>query len=312
MTTHMPAYGTVREQPQVMAQPTAQLALPASVIQELVVQRHKEIEEMQARSAEQMRMTEERGQKQLKRLVEKLSQEEEGLLHKFTSIQTEFANEARTNVKEMRAKLVEASVAAPLREVRPTFAPSGVTTLFPYYLTLYNGNGGVIWQGANPGRATLSIDCHGSGSGIFGTGACSGTARAEWWFYHSTSQSRWYSYTVNAPFAGFYVVYSDDGFWDSKEAKVSLDLGVVGYQYGYKANSSANLLYYDSQNINLNNRFDETAVEYYGDLLGGPDIAYLRVTESLTVYARGDGSHAELNFADGTANYLDPPWVYVS
>jgi len=303
----------VKEQPQAMAQqPTAQLSMPASVIQELVNQRHKEIEEMHARSAEQLRVTEERGQKQLKRVVEKLSKEEENLLQKLSSTQVEFAKEARTSIADIKAKVAQPSVAAPLRELRPTFAPSGITTLFPYYLTLYNSNGGVIWQGPNPGRATLSTDCQGSGSGIFGTGACSGTVRAEWWYYHSTSTSRWYSYTMNAPFAGFYIDYSDDGFWDSKEARISLDVSIIGYQYGYKSNSNANLLYYDSQNIDVNNRFDETAIEYYGDLLGGPDIAYLRVSESFTVYARGGGSHAELNFADGSANYLDPPWVYVS
>jgi hypothetical protein len=307
MISYTPSNGTATKVAQTQA--TERLAGPASVIQELVAQRNREIEEIEARRAEQSKATEKRGQKQLKNIVESLSRDEAGLLQKFTSAQTEFADEARASVSDIKVRLANAAVSAPVRE---TFAPSGLTTLFPYYLTLYNCSGGVIWQGANPGRATLWVDCKGSGSGIFGTGACGCTARAEWWYYHSTTESRWYSYTVNAPFRGFYIVYADDGFWDSKEAKAALDIDMIGYQYGYKQNVHANLLYDDSQNVNDNYRFDETATEYYGDLLGGPDFAYLRVTESLTVYARGDGSHGELNFADGTANYLDPPWIYVS
>jgi hypothetical protein len=29
------------------------------------------------------------------------------------------------------------------------------------------------------------------------------------------------------------------------------------------------------------------------------------------VYARGGGSTAQLNFSDGSANYIGIPWVYV-
>jgi hypothetical protein len=68
---------------------------------------------------------------------------------------------------------------------------------------------------------------------------------------------------------------------------------------------------YDAQNININNRYDNAPVMYYSDILGA-DTAYLRVTQSLYGYARGDGSFAELNFSDGNANYLGTPTVYVS
>ena len=67
----------------------------------------------------------------------------------------------------------------------------------------------------------------------------------------------------------------------------------------------------DSQNINVNDRFDGWRTMYYGDLLG-KDRAYLRVTSSFHVYARGGGSTAQLNFSDGNANYIGMPWVHIA
>ncbi len=51
---------------------------------------------------------------------------------------------------------------------------------------------------------------------------------------------------------------------------------------------------------------------YYSDLLGGGDTAYLLVSSHFFVYARGGGSFSELNFADGNANHVGMPYVYVS
>ena len=66
----------------------------------------------------------------------------------------------------------------------------------------------------------------------------------------------------------------------------------------------------DSQNINVNDRFDGWRTMYYADLLGA-DTAYLRVSAIYYVYARGGGSFAELNFSDGDANYIGIPWVFI-
>jgi hypothetical protein len=283
---------------------------PEYVIQELVALRHKEIAELQKAQDANLKASEARGQQQLKSMMDSLTEDEKKLFNKLSTVQTEFAQEAQTLVADAKARLVEAS--APLKELQPAFIPSGLTVLFPYYLTLYNCKGEVIWAGTAPASADLAAECYGSGSGLFGTGECSCTVRAEWWYRHFVSVSRWYSYTVNAPFRGFYIVYANDGFFTSKEAKVSIDMDIIGYQYGYKSNSHTNLLFVGGDNINVNKRFDENHVEYYGDLLGGPDHAYLRVTESLYVYARGSGSHAELDFATGAANFLGAPWVYVS
>lgn len=89
-----------------------------------------------------------------------------------------------------------------------------------------------------------------------------------------------------------------------------INLSAVGYQYNYKVTSSTNVLDLHSQNINVNDRFDGWRTMSYSDLLGA-DRAYLRVSASFYVYARGGGSTAQLNFSTGNANYIGVPWVEI-
>lgn len=189
-------------------------------------------------------------------------------------------------------------------------APSSLGWFTPYYGTLHGSDGTVYWQGYNPGNIKVWDYASGSGSGLFGTGAGAFTAYMDWWFSYRAPQDRNYGHTISVPFHGFYILYSDDGFWDSKEAHTRIDLCAVGYQYNYKETGCTNVFDLDSQNINVNDRFDGWRTFYYSDLLG-TDIAYLRVTASFYVYARGGGSYGELNFNDGDANYIGVPWVYI-
>ena len=189
-------------------------------------------------------------------------------------------------------------------------APNSLGWFTPYYGTLHGSDGSVYWQGYNPGNIDLDDWASGAGSGIFGTGAASFTVYMDWWFTYVAPTNRNYAHTIYVPFHGFYILYADDGFWTSKEAHARIDLSAQGYQYNWKANDSTNVFDMDSQNINVNNRFDGWRTMYYSDLLGA-DRAYLRVSASFYVYARGGGSYAELNFASGNANYMGIPWVYV-
>ena len=84
----------------------------------------------------------------------------------------------------------------------------------------------------------------------------------------------------------------------------------MGYQYNYKGTSSTNVFDMGNDNINVNDRIDGWRTMYYPDLLGA-DRAYLRISSSYHVYARGGGSAAMLNFSDGNANYMGVPWVYI-
>ena len=311
-----------------MAPPTT---TPDSVVKELVAQRDGEIRALQTRRAEELKEREAKGQERVKALMQVLNPQIADQLKKLNEVHAAQAKEAQAHIKKLKAKLeagpsavvgspeaakalmAEAEAAeAPLHEQLPNFmAFSPVMILHPYYARLYGSDGSVYWSGYSPGNVTLWDSASGAGAGWFGTGAGEFTVYADWWFYFYAASSRWYSYWASVPYHGYYIAYADDGFWTSKEAKVSLNLALIGYQYGYKTQSTVNLFYYDGQNINIWNRYDNTPSMYYADLLGGPDYAYLRLTTSLYVYARRDGSHAEINFAAGTANYIGVPWISV-
>lgn len=288
------------------------------VLEQLVSERREEVVRLQKSHAAQLKDLETRGQAQIAELKKALPKEIVTVLGNLDKTHDKASTATKSNVEKVKAKLADTET-SPEHEtaMHPGLAgghlvcPSSLGWFTPYYGTLHGSNGAVYWQGYNPGNIDLWDSANGSGSGIFGTGAGSFTAYMDWWFSYNAPEDRNYGHTVWVPFHGFYILYSDDGFWDSKEAHDRIDLSAVGYQYNYKATGSTNVFDLDSQNINVNDRIDGWRTMYYSDLLGA-DRAYLRVSASFYVYARGGGSTAQLNFSDGNANYIGVPWVYVN
>jgi hypothetical protein len=288
-----------------------------SILEQLVTARREQVVRLQKSQADQLTDLQTRGQAQIAELKKTLPKEFVTVLDSLDRTHDKATTAAKSQVEKARAEL-SSSVPAPEDEtaVHPGLAgghlvaPSSLGWFTPYYGVLHWSDGTVSWQGYNPGNFDLWDSATGGGNGWFGTGAGSFTGYLDWWFTYNAPQDRNYGHTIWVPFHGFYILYSDDGFWDSKEAHARIDLSAVGYQYNYKGTGSTNVFDLDSQNINVNDRFDGWRTMYYSDLLGA-DRAYLRVTASFYVYARGGGSTAELNFSDGNANYMGVPWVYV-
>lgn len=286
-------------------------------LQHLVAARREDVVRLQKSQADQLADLEARGQARLIALRKTLPKELATTLDDLNKTHDDAKTATKSRVEDIKAKLAASGPTAENETaVHPGLAgghlvaPHSLGWFTPYYGTLHWSDGTVAWQGYNPGNIDLWDVCNGSGSGIFGSGACGGTLIMDWWFTYMAPQDRNYGHTIWVPFHGFYIVYADDGFWDSKEAHARIDLSVVGYQYNYKASASTNVFDLDSQNINVNDRFDGWRTAYYSDLLGA-DRAYLRVSASFYVYARGGGSTAQLNFSDGNANYLGMPWVHI-
>ena len=287
------------------------------VLKQLVAARREEVVRLQKSQAEQLKDLETRGQARIAALRSSLPKDIITVLDKVDKLNSDAQESTKAHVHSVKAKFAD-SLLAPENETAAhpglagghLVAPSSLGWFTPYYGTLHGSDGSVYWQGYNPGNIDLSDFANGAGSGIFGTGAASFTVYMDWWFSYLAPTNRNYAHTIWVPFHGFYILYADDGFWDSKESHARIDLAAVGYQYNYKAGGSTNVFDLDSQNINVNDRFDGWRTMYYSDLLGA-DRAYLRVTASFYVYARGGGSTAQLNFADGNAIYMGVPWVYV-
>lgn len=289
-----------------------------TLLEELVTRRRQEVEALQKAEAERRKDIESRGEQRLKSLQESLDKGVAASLKSLEKADTAAEKQSAEHIEKIRERLSTAASPAAAPTEHPGFvysdlaAPHTSGWITPYYATFHGSDGSVYWQGYNPGNFDEDDRASGAGSGLFGTGVGSFTTYIDWWFNFHPVDTKFYGHNIYVPYFGFYIIYADDGFWDSKEAAARIDLSARGYQYGYKPQSSNNLFNTDSQNINVNDRFDGWRTMYYGDLLAGGDQAYLLVTTSFYVYARGGGSHAEWNFASGAANYIGVPWVYWS
>jgi len=137
------------------------------------------------------------------------------------------------------------------------------------------------------------------------------TIYSTFWFYFYPWANQYFSVTPNVTFHGFYILRADDAWWNSKYAKVECDVRVRAYQYNWKSEGVFGVINHGDDNIDYSTRFDDDRHFYYSFLGGAGDLAWIRVMVRINAYARGDGSYAEINFADGTANYLQVPHVHV-
>ncbi|HEX7984406.1 MAG TPA: hypothetical protein VF616_12890 [Duganella sp.] len=286
-------------------------------LQQLVAARRDEVVRLQQSEAQQLQDIEKRGGARAKELHDGLPAELVAFMDKQSKAQDDASTEAKREVEEIKNQLIDMPVAAegetaihPGLAGNQLIAASALGWFSPYYGVLHWSDGTVVWEGYNPGNIDLWDWAEGAGTGNGGTGAASRTLIMDWWFTYIPTTSGYYNHSISVPYHGFYIVRAFDDWLTSKEAQARIDLSAVGYQYGYKATSSINLLNVRGTYINTSGRFDGSRTMVYTDMLAA-DRAYLRVSSSFNVYARGSGSYAQLNFNDGAANYIGVPWVYV-
>ena len=282
-------------------------------LQQLVSARRDEVVRLQKSEALQLQDLEKRSKARAKEIHDGLPAEFAAFMDKQSKAQDDASAEAMREVEEIKNRLITTPVAAEGETaVHPGLAgnqlvsASALGWFSPYYGVLHWSDGTVVWEGYNPGNIDLWDYANGAGLGS----AASATLIMDWWYTYIPTTAGYYNHSISVPYHGFYIVRAFDDWFTSKEAQARIDLSAVGYQYGYKATSSVNLLNVRGTYINTSGRFDGSRTMIYTDMLAA-DRAYLRVSSSFYVYARGSGSHAQLNFNDGAANYIGVPWVYV-
>jgi len=288
------------------------------LLEELVAERRQEVEALQKEEADQQKDLDDRGKQRLKSLRDSLGSEAAATFKALEKSHADAEKETAGRVEGLREGLSQVELPVPPPKEHPGFFQSDVAApntsgwITPYYATLHGSDGNVYWQGYNPGNFDFWDSAAGTGSGLFGTGARSFTVYLDWWFNFRPVVTKSYGHSIYVPLYGYYIVYADDGFWDSKAASARIDLSARGYQYYFKPTSSTNLFNLSGDNINRDGRFDGWRTMYYSDLLAAGDQAFLLVSAAFNVYARGGGSYSELNFSTGVANYVGIPWVFWS
>lgn len=153
----------------------------------------------------------------------------------------------------------------------------------------------------------------GAGLGLFGTGVGETFIDVFWWSYFVPQQYKFYSIIPYTTYRGFYIVQSDDSWWNSHYARAVLTHSVNVWQNNYwKGWSDIDVLVLQGDNVNYNGRFDDTRSHYYSALLSAGDGVWILNRVRLYVYARGSTAYSKLDFGTGVGNWIRQPYVYVS
>jgi len=167
------------------------------------------------------------------------------------------------------------------------------------------------WVFTDAGNLKIEADDTGSGTGWWAT-AGPPPVPHDVIFTFIPAETTTYDLTAIFAFHGFYVLVADDGFFTHKSAEVSLDFAMNVNQYidlGWK--TFPRPIDASGDNINEFESYDRTLFFDYSAPLraGDPVVVTARIT--LDAAAAGSGSHAEINFQDGTANYIQPLFLSV-
>lgn len=134
---------------------------------------------------------------------------------------------------------------------------------------------------------------------------------AYWWYTYTPSQSRVHNFWVSTPYAGFYVIRANDRWYNCKYSKTYAFYEVDVYQFSWRGADRRTVVDRRSGNINETGRLEGALYWSFTHPLEGGAPVTVRITATLDVYAQGSGDYGELNFADGTDNYLDEPVVSI-
>ena len=131
-------------------------------------------------------------------------------------------------------------------------------------------------------------------------------------FTFTPAETGTYEMTAVLAFHGFYVLRCDDSWWNCRDAGVRLTAQTNVHQYtdiGWKDFPA--LLDVEKDNTEEVTNFDRTFFLDYTTQLRAGEPVIVTAKGIVQAYAHGGGAYAELNFADGTANYVYPLFLSV-
>lgn len=254
-------------------------------------------------------------------------------------LDTELEKDARVQTKELKAFLDEfrpkaagrrgmqaadakyaAIRSATLSEGGHMVLPPIASTLFAADRAALQGTLGLTGDGAinsgwvfpdEPGRIRIKDSGH-VGTACFEAYASPPAPEFSVHFGFVPASTANYEMTAVFAFHGFYILRSDDSWYNCRHAFAKLKVRMNVHQYvdiGWK-NFPA-LIDRSEQNVESVTHYDRTQFLDYTTVLKGGDPVVITVNGSLDALGVGGGTYAELNFEAGTANYIEPLLVSV-
>jgi hypothetical protein len=198
-----------------------------------------------------------------------------------------------------------ATTAGSGRQIFPPYA-SSLMAPDKSYLEGIEGEMGNPWIfPSNPGQIKIKSTDSGDGWGCWAT-AGPPAPKYTTWYYFIPDQTATWELTAITVFHGFYVLRADDGIFTCKVAKVRTTLELDVLQYYWKGVQTYKLIDISDDDINTSKNYDSTQFNWVHFGLKAGDPVWVKVEVSIDAIASGGGSYAEMNFSDGSANYIEP------
>jgi hypothetical protein len=166
-----------------------------------------------------------------------------------------------------------------------------------------SGNGWVF--PSNPGQIKIWDRDKGDGWGCWATAAPPPPITTVWFTFVPDRTARWELSPIFV-FHGFYIMRANDGVLTCKFAEVELLAKVDILQYFWKGAKSYKLIDIKKSDVNTVAFYDRTEWLWDTTNLRAGDPVWVKVEISVNAIASGGGSFAEINFFDGSANYIEP------
>jgi len=163
-------------------------------------------------------------------------------------------------------------------------------------------------------HSQINESCHyeGYGSGISGIVGPTYKSKKILLHYHFVpNQTKLWHFHSIIDFHGFYILYANDYWFNSKEAGVEIIVNMDVFQYFWHGKLKIVDLLEGGDNINCRRFYDRHRQYLYPVHLKAGDSTWICIEIILVTGARGDGSYAEINFKNGNAHYIQPCAVFV-
>ncbi|MEP7229324.1 MAG: hypothetical protein ABI691_03680 [Ginsengibacter sp.] len=129
------------------------------------------------------------------------------------------------------------------------------------------------------------------------------------WFNFVPDRTGKWDFSAIVAFDGFYVLRSDDSWYNCRNAWVKLKATARVHQYSWQGKKNYTLLSEEESNADYTRLFNSTEWMDTSGVLQAGDITWILVTITLEAMSSGSGTYAELNFQSGTANHILPVLV---
>jgi hypothetical protein len=204
-------------------------------------------------------------------------------------------------------------------EAKQTLVHPYAATVFASHKAVFDGVSGVTGDGAinsgwifpdEVGKIRVKDTAH---CPVACFVACAGSAvEFAVHFEFTPATTATYEMTAVLAFHGFYILRSDDSWYNCRNAKVKLTVSMNAHQYvdiGWRGFPA--LIDRDEDNVEEVTNYDRTQFFDYTTVLKAGDPVIVTVKGALDTSAHGGGAYAELNFEAGTANYIEPLFLSV-